>query len=123
VLTVPFWYALGQRVSGQSDPAPSPALPTNAEHCIEKDMRAQHMQVIDEWRDTVVREGITEKYKSTSFPGETYERSLTKTCLMQCHATGDVDSTVSVQERFCNECHEYANIRPNCWDCHLTGSP
>jgi hypothetical protein len=130
VLTVPFWYALGQLATGQSDPPPSLALPTNAERCVEANMRAVHMQVIDEWRDAVVRDGVTDKYESTDFPGELYERSLTKTCLMQCHATAKVDTNLvadgqamSVQQRFCNECHQYANVRPNCWDCHLEGSP
>jgi hypothetical protein len=131
VLTVPFWYALGQRVTGRSQPAPEIALPTAEDmgcpekdrHCVEDNMRARHMQVIDEWRDAVVRDGITEEYESQDHPGSSYVRSLTKTCLLQCHASAEPDSTVSVQQRFCNECHQYANIRPNCWDCHLEGSP
>jgi hypothetical protein len=119
VLTCPFWYALA---AGRPDPPPSSALPEG--HCIEKDMRARHMQVIDEWRDAVVREGITEEYESEDFPGESYVRSLTKTCLLECHAhDGRADEGLSVQQRFCNECHQYANVRPNCWDCHLEGSP
>jgi len=122
VLTLPFWYALGQRVMGQSDPAPSVPKPTNSEHCIENDMRARHMEVIDEWRNEVVREGTTERYESKDYPGESFERSLTKTCLMQCHATAETGEGATVQERFCNECHAYANVRPNCWDCHLKGS-
>jgi hypothetical protein len=122
VLTLPFWYAMGQRVTGRSEPAPSVPKPTNSEHCVEKDMRARHMQVIDEWRDTVVRDGVAEKYESQDFPGEAYERSLTKTCLMQCHATAEGGEGATVQDRFCNECHQYANIRPYCWDCHLKGS-
>ena len=125
VLTLPFWYAFA---AGRPDPAPSPALPDG--HCIEKDMRARHMEVIDEWRNEVVRKGTTEKYESKDFPGEFYERSLTKTCLLQCHANAQAEATaaeaaegLTVRQRFCQQCHDYANVRPKCWDCHLEGSP
>ncbi len=127
VLTVPFWYALGQQFMGKSVSKPSVPKPTNAEKCIEENMRARHMQVIDEWRNAVVREGVTDPYRASD--GNEYERSLTKTCLMQCHSTEEEPKTdeagtvLPVQERFCQECHEYTNIRPNCWDCHLKGSP
>ncbi len=128
VLTVPFWYALGQRVTNRLQPAPVSVVPTGeGMHCVEKNMRARHMQVLDEWRDAVVRDG-KKMYQSQDYrdpdtdePIE-YEMSLTNTCL-KCHASADPESTVSVQQRFCNECHQYANIRPNCWDCHLEGSP
>ncbi len=125
VLTLPFWYALAQPKAARK--APAMPRPTNSDRCIEEDMRARHMQVIDEWRNTVVRDGVAEPYKAAD--GNEYERSLTKTCLMQCHSTEDQPKTdeagnvLPVQERFCQECHEYANIRPNCWDCHLKGSP
>jgi hypothetical protein len=134
VLTVPFWYALGQRVTGRSQAAPDIPKPTNAENCVENNMRARHMQVIDEWRDAVVREG-QRVYPSqdhrdphTGEPVE-YVMSLTETCLLKCHSTEENPKTdeagnvLSVQQRFCNECHQFANIRPNCWDCHLEGSP
>ena len=125
VLTVPFWYAFA---AGRPDPAPSPALP--AGRCVEKNMRARHMEVIDEWRNEVVRDGTTDKYESHDYPGDFYERSLTKTCLLQCHANAQVEATtaettegMTVRQRFCQQCHNYANVRPNCWDCHLEGSP
>lgn len=134
VLTVPLWVALGQRVTGRLKPAPEIPKPTNSELCIMKEPRAQHMQVIDEWRNSVVREGKS-VYKSqnhvdpkTGEPVE-YVMSLTQTCLLECHASEKDPATdaegnvLSVQQRFCNECHQFANIRPNCWDCHLEGSP
>ncbi len=122
VLTLPFWYAFA---AGRPDPAPSPALPSSG-HCIEKNMRAQHMEVIDEWRNEVVRNGTIDKYESKDYPGELYERSLTKTCLLQCHAGAQAETTtaevLTVRQRFCQQCHDYANVRPKCWDCHLEGS-
>jgi hypothetical protein len=125
VLTLPFWYSFA---AGRPEPAPSLALPPG--HCVEKDMRARHIELIDQWRDAVVREGETDPYESQDYPGELYERSLTKTCLLQCHAIAQAEATpagttqtLTVRQRFCQQCHDYANVRPDCWDCHLEGSP
>ena len=56
----------------------------------------------------VVRNGETE-YMSTS--GEPHTMSLTGTCL-SCHSNRDT---------FCTACHDYANVEPTCWDCHVEG--
>ena len=37
--------------------------------------------------------------------------SLTRTCMLQCHTN---------KAEFCNKCHEYANVEPYCWECHIS---
>lgn len=72
-----------------------------------KFMRAQHMDLLNKWRDLVVREG---KRIHKSPDGRKFERSLTKTCL-GCHSNKD---------KFCDRCHTYAAVdTPVCWNCHI----
>ncbi|OUO92020.1 menaquinol oxidoreductase [Gordonibacter sp. An230] len=70
-------------------------------------MRDNHMQMLDEWRNDVVRAGSRE-YESAS--GQVYEKSLDGTCL-ECHSN---------REEFCDSCHDYAGVQPYCWECHDT---
>ena len=95
---------------------------------MEENMRGRHMDVLEHWRDAVVREG-EKTYESEDFPNEVYDMSLTKTCLLQCHAaaedgvdSAEANSPLTVRQRFCQQCHDYADARPNCWDCHREGS-
>lgn len=106
ILTVPFWYALA---SGQADAPPEVQLPAGQTQCVEDlaYMKAHHMDLLDEWRDAVVRKG-EKTYVSKAY-GDHYEMSLTKTCL-KCHES---------RQTFCYQCHSYANVHPYCWDCHL----
>ena len=116
--TFPFWYTLG---AGR-DVAP-PELQVPQGQCIEPQMVARHMDLLDEWRNAVVRQG-EKLYTATS--GEQFEMSLTGTCL-GCHRD---------RQAFCTKCHEYANVLPfrpaktsddgepcppgiRCWDCHI----
>ena len=101
----PTWQALG--AAGHAG-RPELDLPENETECVEDTeyMTARHMELLNQWRNAVVREGETE-YTSTS--GETYTMSLTGTC-MDCHDN---------QETFCQRCHDYANVAPRCWDCHV----
>ena len=105
LITVPIWYALANRdaVSG-----PELEIIAGEEHCVESVpyMRCKHMEVINDWRQSVVREG-DRTYISSS--GEEYDMSLTGTCL-DCHAN---------KEAFCDRCHNYAGVIPNCWECHI----
>ena len=105
LVTFPIWYTLG---STGDVAAPELEWPTDDSRCVEDTayMRANHMDLLNQWRDAVVREGENE-YTSTS--GETYVMSLTGTC-MSCHKN---------RETFCARCHNYANVQPACWDCHL----
>jgi hypothetical protein len=83
-------------------------------------MRSDHMILLIEWRDSVVRDGDTSQVEIN---GRHYAKSLTKTCL-QCHTD---------YEAFCNNCHQFANALPawparnnmdgeagvRCWNCHI----
>ena len=112
VLTSPIWYSLA---AGESADRPVLDMPQGETECVEDTdyMRGHHMDLLEEWRNEVVRDGNAEKYESES-SGKEYEKSLTKTCLMQCHLTGDVR-----KEDFCGKCHAYADVHPTCWDCHV----
>ena len=76
-----------------------------------KDMRGEHMDLLNIWRDEYVREGkLVHKGKFSTWPdGKPVLKSLSKTCL-GCHA----DRT-----KFCDKCHAYAGVKPYCWDCHV----
>lgn len=104
VCTFPFWYSLGQA----SYESPDPALPEAEEACIEPTqwMRANHMELLDEWRDMSVRE---KKPVYVNHEGQAMEISLQKTC-MECHTN---------QAEFCTTCHDKAAVSPYCWDCHI----
>ena len=104
--TFPFWYA---PAAGASDALLKLTPPIKGEQCVEsKDfMRKEHMQLLKEWRNSVVREGVR-MYTSRDFPSQTHEISLNGTCL-NCHED---------KAGFCDKCHAYMDVSPNCWDCH-----
>jgi len=106
VAMVPIWYSFATE---QEALPPRLELPRDATECVEsKDfMTAHHMQLLDEWRDAVVR-GEKKTYVSNEY-GVAYEMSLTGTCL-GCHRGRD---------SFCNRCHDYTDVHPYCWDCHI----
>jgi hypothetical protein len=108
LITFPFWsrLAAGDALPGRAELE----YPTNSEACVEDTeyMRASHMDLLNHWRDDLVREGNLEYVSSLS--GETYYPSLTKTC-MSCHENRDA---------FCTRCHDYADVQPTCWECHTT---
>ena len=78
------------------------------EHCVEdaKWMEENHMVLLKEWRDHVIRQGIR-TYISNTY-GTAYNMS-TWTCF-ECHTS---------KANFCDKCHEYTGVKPNCWDCHV----
>ena len=101
----PIWYPLG--AEGEAS-QPELEMPTNATSCIEDTdyMTANHMDLLNQWRDAVVRQGQRD-YTASS--GEVFNMSLTETCL-SCHVNRD---------EFCTKCHDYAGVEPKCWDCHV----
>lgn len=103
-LTFPLWWNLASATYEK----PKLALPEGQTECVEKTetMSAEHMTMLDVWRDTVVREG---KRMWTNNEGKVYEASLQKTC-MDCHAN---------KEEFCDKCHDAMSVRPYCWRCHI----
>ena len=103
--TLPIWY---NTATGQASYVPELQIETEATQCVESKefMRANHMDLLDDWRLEVVR-GSSRTYKATD--GKEYEKSLTNTC-MSCHTNRD---------EFCTKCHDYAAVKqPTCWDCH-----
>lgn len=104
--TFPIWYT---RAAGDPAYQPEIELPKGETKCVEDKeyMTAWHMDLLNQWRDEVVREG-KRVYVSEAY-GVEHEMSLTKTCI-KCHA----DKTT-----FCDRCHNYADVAPYCWDCHL----
>ena len=108
VITLPITYNLATQSSLNG--APDVIIPLSAgDKCVRSAeyMRPYHMDLLNEWRDEVVREGN----RFTTGPrGDQIEMSLTKTCL-DCHSN---------KEEFCNRCHNYLAVDPYCWDCHIT---
>lgn len=106
VVTAPAWYAIGR---GTGRP-PELEKPTGATRCVEPTpvMRARHMEILNGWRDAVVR---ADQRVYVASDGQRYQISLTGTCL-RCH--GD-------PAKFCDRCHAYAGVEPFCWDCHQRG--
>jgi hypothetical protein len=102
----PFWY---NPVFGNGAGAPQPKAPAPERGpCIlgKAEMRASHMQVIYDWRETVVRGGgRTVKLDD----GRLMKMSLSNTCL-GCHDN---------KKEFCDTCHGYLAVKPFCWDCHF----
>jgi hypothetical protein len=101
----PFIYGAA---AGGDGKAPEIKAPEGETECVESKefMRAWHMDMLNEWRNEVVRVG-NRSYKAQD--GEAHEMSLTMTC-MRCHEN---------EEKFCGECHNYAGVEPYCWDCHV----
>jgi hypothetical protein len=103
--TFPFWYN-----RGKAAPAPELVLTEQAKaakECVLATdyMRKDHMKVLDLWRHTVVRNG---ERIFVNPSGKEFTMSLTNTCL-NCHSN---------KAEFCDRCHNYASVRPYCWDCH-----
>jgi len=109
LFTFPFWYNMGKAA-----PAPDPKIDTPAieeldtKECVEPKafMKAEHMQLLNAWRDSVVRDK-NRMYAAAN--GKRHEMSLSNTC-MQCHSN---------KTQFCDQCHNYLGVNPYCWDCHV----
>lgn len=109
LITFPFWNGLGQSASGPEPDLDTPVIQQLAvKECVEPAafMKANHMKLLEDWRTLALREG-RRSYQASS--GKTYEISLEKTCL-KCHSN---------KEQFCDRCHNYAGVKPDCWNCHV----
>ncbi len=111
LVTSPFLLS-GKKATAKPDPkVDTPEilkLPESERKCVESKefMISEHMKLLNEWRDWVVRDGDGVYTSST---GKTYNMSLQNTC-MKCHSN---------KTKFCDECHNYAAVKPYCWDCHI----
>jgi hypothetical protein len=106
LLLSPYFYN-----AGKASKAPEPELTPKAKEakeCVAPTpyMRNGHMQLLDRWRQDVVRDG-DRWYKSSN--GKIYNKSLQLTC-MDCHSN---------KTKFCDQCHNYMAVSPYCWDCHI----
>ena len=133
LLLAPFFYNAGKAAK-----APEPELTSKAKEakeCVAPTpyMQKNHMQLLDDWRHSVVRDG--ERYYDsskgtwhlrvlrdiedfmadagerlyTTTVGKRYYKSLQVTC-MDCHSN---------KTKFCDQCHNYMGVTPYCWECHI----
>jgi hypothetical protein len=90
--------------AGKAAPAPEVELTEKAkaaEKCVMSTeyMKAEHMQLLDLWRHSVVRNAEREFVNPE---GKTFNMSLSNTCL-DCHSN---------KAEFCDRCHNYASVAP-----------
>jgi hypothetical protein len=87
---------------------PEPKIVTKAKQCVEPtaQMRRNHMELLNTWRDTVVRR---DQRTYVAADGKTVTMSLSGTC-MSCHPN---------KKEFCDSCHNYLAVSPYCWECHI----
>jgi hypothetical protein len=105
LLTFPIWYT-----HGTAPPRPEVKLPVKEKECVQPKayMKTKHMQLLDLWRDSVVR---VAKRSYVAPNGKKYNMSLQNTCISaDCHAK---------KTEFCDMCHNYTGVVPYCWDCHI----
>ena len=103
-ITFPIWYN-----HGDAGAVPKPELPKDTKECVlpAAEMRSGHMQLLNEWRDEVLRSA--DRSFNVKIGDKKYQMSLMNTC-MKCHTS---------KKKFCDTCHVYASVSPYCWDCHL----
>ncbi len=105
--TSPLWF---NALTEESPEVPKLQLPTNGStECVEATefMRTDHMDLLNQWRDDVVRKGQRDYVSSSN--GKIFDMSLSRTC-MDCHSN---------KAEFCDACHTYMAVTPFCWDCHV----
>lgn len=109
LVTLPFFYNRGKASSKPELSLDTPVIQQmSQQQCVESKefMRANHMKLLNEWRDSAVRDGHREYDVIDRIK---YDKSLQKTC-MHCHSN---------KKAFCDRCHSYANVSVYCWDCHI----
>lgn len=117
IVTFPMWYG-----AATGKPAfENTIVPADGEHCVESKefMRANHMQLLNDWRDEVVREG--KRVYTAERDGREWNKSLTKTC-MACHGKAKMEGENVVSATaatYCQHCHDYVGVNTYCWDCHI----
>lgn len=110
LLSFPFWYTIATGNAGyypEVEKVPEAVKAREGGACMlpADEMRANHMDLLNEWRDLAVREGV----RQYEVEGRAYPMSLTNTCL-NCHQS---------KKNFCDKCHDYMGVTPYCWTCHV----
>ncbi|HHW06016.1 MAG TPA: sulfate reduction electron transfer complex DsrMKJOP subunit DsrJ [Clostridia bacterium] len=109
IATLPFWLGFGAQAEAPELDLNTPRILQMPEQkCVlpVETMRSQHMELLKDWRDWAIRDGRRE-YQA--WDGTVYPVSLQNTCL-DCHSN---------KADFCDRCHDYSNVEPDCWTCHL----
>ena len=103
----PVWFTLASGSFETPDLGDVPKI-TGEKDCVRdvEYMRSSHMDLLDHWRNEVVRNGV----RKDEISGR--DMSLTRTCL-GCHK-GE-----GRKANFCDRCHDYVGVKPSCWDCHI----
>jgi len=111
--TFPVWLTHGKAVPPPDPKIDTPVIAAMAKkQCVlsKEEMITGHMQLLNEWRTQVVRDG---KRVYVAKDDKTYEMSLQNEC-MKCHSN---------KTQFCDQCHNYAGLQkdadPYCWNCHI----
>lgn len=114
IATFPFYYNIGKANTKPELKTDTPAIQAwekkyGKKECVESKeyMRAEHMQLLNNWRDAVVR-GMYRQYVSMT-NGKPFNMSLQNGCLV-CHSN---------KKHFCDQCHNYMAVKPYCFDCHI----
>jgi hypothetical protein len=105
LVSFPAWH---NALSGTTAYKPEPEIVTKEEQCVEPKqyMTDNHSALLNEWKEAAVRDS-NRTYVASD--GKTYDINLTGTC-MDCHSN---------KAEFCDRCHDYAGVNPNCWYCHV----
>ena len=108
LVTAPIWLGAFDGTKAQAPQLTVMPPGVEARACVEDTgyMRREHMELLNDWRDDVVRRGDR---IHVAPDGTKYIKSLSRTCL-GCHQ--DV-------ENFCYKCHDYTGVKPYCWNCHV----
>jgi hypothetical protein len=111
LITFPIWNNIGKATVKPDPKVDTPEilqLPKEERKCVEPKwfIKREHMKLLNEWRDWVVRDADTIYVNSE---GKQFTMSLQNTC-MKCHSN---------KKKFCDECHNYTAVKPYCWDCHI----
>ena len=101
----PFWVSY----LGQDYKKTDVVLPKDEKNCIEdvEFMRAQHMRLLNEWRDEALRK--ENRIYVSAKDGKKWVISLQNTC-PKCHNN---------YKEFCEKCHVANSVYPYCWTCHI----
>jgi len=107
LFTAPVWYNLIEGKAAMNKPSLSLPNNENQNECVAgtETMIADHMIILNTWRNDVVRNGKRNYYNQNH---KIFEMSLTKTCF-NCHTN---------KSHFCDQCHNYAGVNPYCFGCH-----
>ncbi|MDP8238849.1 MAG: hypothetical protein P9X24_07150 [Candidatus Hatepunaea meridiana] len=137
-MTSPIWYnATFGDTSGMPDIEIITKDIPGKDKCVlpREEMRSSHMDILDDWRDIVIRDG---KRVHTTPDGRKFNRSLSyvrpepeandssvaDTSLTKTHKKPEITRNScmdchSNKDKFCDRCHNYTSVDPYCWECHI----